>query len=312
MEACMRRRTLLAITNLMTTTRLIRLLLIAAVAGACSGAPKTSSLGATVLGPSPVPVPSGATRIYGYVFDTALHPLHGATVTVLDGPSAGMSITPDGLFYLEGVFDPDTRFRGEAEGHVAAVRTWECGRPPCGNVIGGVPPSVVFYLTPFEAPVDMAGEYTLTFDADSACTDLPEAVRTRSYPATIAASPEYGAPYRAMLGGAAFFRYLKSFYIGVAGHDVTFALGYADNAPVVEQLDATTYLAFSGAAATNVDTTRTISTPFDGWIEYCVTMAPINDQYYYCGYPDQPLPGFVSKRVTCASRNHQLTLRRRD
>jgi len=218
----------------------------------------------------------------------------------------------NGQVYLEGVFDSHTTFRAEAEGHVAAVRTWNCSRFPCGDVPGGARPWLGFYLAPLEASVDLAGEYTLTFDADRACTDLPEAVRTRSYAATIGASPTYGLTLGATLAGATFFKQFQAFAIGVAGRDVTFWLDGGHDAPVVEQLDATTYLAFSGTAAATVTATQEISTPLDGWIQYCVTKTPMGTQYFDCGDANAPLPSFVSTRVTCDSRNHQLTLRRRN
>jgi hypothetical protein len=244
--------------------------------------------------------------------------LNGATITVLDGPSAGASTrSVDGQVHLEGAFDANTTFRAEAEGHVTTVRTWNCSvaPTPCGD--GGARPWLGFYLAPVEGTVDIAGDYTLTFVADSACTDLPEAVRTRSYAATIGASPSYGASFRATLAGATFFNQLQWFRIGVGRHDVTFFLDGGHDAPVVEQLDASTYLAFSGTAATTVTDLQEFSMPLDGWIEYCVTKTPLGQQYYNCGaytdgVPDGPLPSYVSKRVTCASRNHQLTLRRRD
>jgi hypothetical protein len=44
---------------------------------------------------------------------------------------------------------------------------------------------VHFFLSVVEPAVDLAGNYTLTFIADSACVKLPERVRTLSYDATI-------------------------------------------------------------------------------------------------------------------------------
>ena len=329
----MRRRPFVANTDVMTTTRIIGLLLMIAAAGACGGASNTSrSLsGATILSPSPAPAPApvptpapapvptpapsgSVTEIIGFVSDTAYRTIPGVTITVVDGPSAGRSSTPgaDGMFSLAGTFDSNTTFRAEAAGHSAQVRTWSCARLPCGDVPGGARPYLLFYLARLEASIDLAGEYTLTFDADRACTDLPEAVRSRSYAATIGASPVYGSSFRATLGGAAFFKQLQAFDIGVGGRDVTFWLDGGHDAPVVEQLDATTYLAFSGTAAATVTATQEISMPLDGWILYCVTKTPIGTPYFDCGDSDRPLPSFVSTRAMCASQNHRLTLRRRD
>ena len=151
------------------------------------------------LAPSPMASPPAAsaspdaptpaatiTSIFGFVIDTAFRPLAGARVEVLDGPAAGTSAIADanGAVSLSGVFDANTRFRATLDGHVAATQTWRCSVATCPGPTRANP-WLGFYLAVEAAPVDIAGEYTLTLAADPACTDVPEHARNRRYPASV-------------------------------------------------------------------------------------------------------------------------------
>ncbi len=113
----------------------------------------------------------------GIVKDTAFRPLAGAVVEVIAGTNTGMSTTTDsaGQFSLSGGFDNTTRFRASKEDHVASTTT-------LNSPLGG---SISFHLAVLAPPVSMAGDYTLTFVADSACASLPAALKTRTYAATV-------------------------------------------------------------------------------------------------------------------------------
>ena len=228
---------------------------------------------------------------------------------------AGRSTTADanGQFSLSGPFDRTTRFRATKEGHVAAaqVASAYCTGDLCYGTLG-------FYLPVLAPPVNISGDYTLTFIADSACVDLPEEVRTRTYAATIAPNPNTNVPantsLKVTLSGASFLGNYKGFEIGVAGDYFDFFLN-GDGPPVVEQLPGNRYVAFNGdATATVAPGASTISTSFDGSIEYCATKSAMGSIYYGCGtspVTGQPIPGEVVTRALCESKNHQLILTRR-
>ena len=127
----------------------------------------------------------------GSVYDSAFRSLAGVKVEVVDGPSAGVSTmsNPDGSFSLAGTFDDTVAFRASREGYVTATRTQQ--RNPTGSVW------LSFTLSVLAAPVAIAGDYTLTLSAASACAgSLPEGARERTYAATISPSLYPGAPPR--------------------------------------------------------------------------------------------------------------------
>jgi hypothetical protein len=175
-----------------------------------------------------------------------------------------------------------------------------------------------FYLASSQAPpVNLAGDYTLTFIADSACTGLPDEVRTRTYQATIAPSSIRNIPadtsFKVTVAGASFLAGLADFGIGVIGDHVDLWLDGGHDPPLVEQLAPNTYLAFSGNATASVAAPiLSISASFDGWIEYCVMKTPIGS-YYNCGTDNTGavVMGQALARVHCESTNHRLILTRR-
>ncbi len=271
----------------------------------------------TPLSPSNAP---SSSSIGGFVLDSAFRSVAGARVEVLDGPEAGISTTTDtaGQFSLTGTFDPTTRFRATGEGYVAATQTWSCSVGSCPGPTGARP-WLGFYLAPLTTPVNIAGDYTLTFIADSACADLPAAARTRTYLATIALDAKPNTPvntwFNVAVSGAPFLGRFNSFGIGVAGDYLGFWLHGGHDPPLVEQLAPNAYLAFSGNAAASVGSSgaATISTPFQGWIEYCELKSPMGATYN-CGtspFTGEPIPGLAVVYSHCQSENHQLILRRR-
>jgi hypothetical protein len=163
--------------------------------------------------------------------------------------------------------------------------------------------------------VNIAGDYTVTFIADSACIDLPSAMRTRTYGATITPSSSPSSSFTLIASGVAFLGNLNNFPIGVVGDYLDLWLHGGHDPAVVEQLAPNTYLAFSGNATASVGTSpvSTISMPFDGWIDYCVLKAPMGSTYN-CGTSNttgEPIPGQATAYAHCESKNHQLILTRR-
>ena len=259
------------------TNRFTAILFMTLAVAACGnhgpGAPA-----ATVTSPTaPTPPTPSSTGVRGSVSDTAFRHLDGAWVEVVDGLQAGMSTTADanGSFSLSGTFDDATRFRATKDGHLAATQVsrtfpWLSGR------------YLTFSLEVLAPPVNMAGDYTLTFIADSACVGLPDDVRTRTYAATI--TPWSSTSFNVALSGASFLPSRDSFPIGVAGDYLTF--WFADPA-IVEQIAANTQVELYGSAGASVGTSgvSTIAVSWDGEFEYAQT--------------------------ECESKNHQLILTRR-
>lgn len=232
----------------------------------------------------------------GTVSDTAYRPLGGATIEVLDGPQAGLTATADarGQFSMRGAFDEATRFRATSDGHATSIKTLQPFCEPCYSNWW-----INFTLDVFDAPVNMAGDYTLTFVANSACTMLPDEMRTRTFTAALpATSPAViGAFFR--VGGAAFDQDWDMISIGVAGDYVAMWLE-----TVVERIAPNEFLAFGGQAAGSIgrSSMSTLVFPFQGTIEHCVTNAE------HGVYPDCYQGRAVGHR--CDS-THQLSLTRR-
>ena len=229
------------------------LLLLLAGPAACSDSSYPAAPAATAPTPiTSVPaLPAGSEAISGTVSDSALRPLIGARVELLDGPQAGTSTTTDarGQFSLVGTVDDTTRFRASKEGHVTADATIQ---PYCDRC--NPKRWVHFYLNVLDAPVAIAGEYTLTFIANSACTNLPAELRTRSYEVTIGLNDFtwIGSPanadtaFKVTPKGLAFPESLNQFWLNVAGNYVAVSLGDHTDPGITERIDEHTYLHSAG------------------------------------------------------------------
>jgi hypothetical protein len=287
------------------------LLLLLAVAGvtACDRHGSPTSPTPTVPQPTgSIAEPANGEPISGTVSDSALRRLAGATVEILNGPQAGLSTTTDasGHFSLFASADDATRFRASKDGYVAAEASI---LPNCDRC--NPRRWVHFYLSVLEPAVALAGDYTLTFIADSACANLPEAVRTRSYEATIALGdfswvgfPAHAdTSFKVTPKGSDFPAGLNDFWLNAAGNFIAVVLGDHTDPGVTERVAPDTYLAFNGSATVSVGSpVSTISTPFDGWIDLCVN--PTMGNRYDC------TPGRAITRTRCYSARHQLVLTR--
>ena len=289
------------------------LLLMASTVVGCSGSdssplPTAPSTSTTAQQSSVTPLPGMQLR--GFVVDTAFRALAGAQIEVVSGPSAGAAAVAgaDGGFSLTGIFGEETRFRASMDGHEARTQTWNCSVASCGGS-NGASPWLAFYLSVLAPSVNMTGSYTLTFAADAACTDLPDDVRTRSYPVVVKAR---SAPDRSTtpafdleVMNTAVVGNMTGFSIGVAGNRLSFWLHGGHDPAIVEDLGANTYLAFSGSASTEVESAQAsaIEAAFAGWIEHTVLVSPLVGPWYV-------LPSVAAARATCESLNHRLTLTR--
>lgn len=263
---------------------------------------------------APTPTPAAqvmqptATELRGFVMDTAYRNLEGARIEVMDGPSAGTAAIAgaDGQFVLSGLFNETTRFRAVMDGHETRTQVWNCSVTTGCPGANGARPWLGFYLTVLAPSVNIAGTYTLTFTADSACADFPEAMRTRSYRAVVTAQAiddRSTIPgFVLTIEGTPVAGHMDGFPIGVAGDRLNLWLHGGHDPAIVEDLGGNSYLAFSGGAVTlGTAGPSTIATRFEGWIEHIVLAAPLVGPWYY------PQAATISKS-TCESANHRLTL----
>jgi hypothetical protein len=292
--------------------KIIAPFLIAAALVGCSGSegvslptsPSSTLVQPQVLAPQAVPL-----QLRGFVMDTAFRPVPGARIEVVDGASAGTSVIAgnDGAFVLSGMFHGATQFRAVKEGHEPRTQPWNCAVAVCLGP-NNAQPWLGFYLTVLEPTVNIAGEYTLTFTADSTCADLPEIARSRSYGVTVTAQPADGRTaipgFEVKANGGRFLSTLDGFSIGAAANRLSFWLHARHDPTIVEDLGNNTYLAFSGVAETTAsrDALSPITAAFDGWIEHLVLATPLTGPWYY---PQPP-----ASTSMCDSSNHRVTLTR--
>ncbi len=294
----------------------VALVLVPALAG-CNASTSPS-------GPSPVSQasrPLTAMQLTGFVIDSGYRPLAGARVEVIHGPQAGTSAIADatGQFSLTGEFDSTTAFRASADGYATATQPWSCS---VGYVSGPDrrTPVVGILSGPARATGGHRWSLHADFVADPACADVPTELHTRTYAATIVPEARTNVPantsFALTVSGAPFLRTFDSFSIGVAGDYLGFFLHGGHDPPIVEEIAANTYLAFSGNASASLPSpaVSTISAAFDGWINYCEMRAPMGSGVYNCGtsnWTGEPIPGASVTYGLCQSKNHRLILARR-
>jgi hypothetical protein len=292
------------------TRRGLLLLVLAAGLGACEGtrAPgptAPSTVQPPIPQPAPQPTPIGV-QLAGTVSDAAWRRLAGARVEVVNGPQAGLSATVDakGEFRLTGDFDATTQFRATRDGHVAA--TWPLP-PSCAACRPNF--WIHFYLESVAPHANIAGDYTLTFIADTACVALPDEARTRTYRATVTPASGSGDPanswFNVAVTGGTFVEHRNSFMIGVAGDYLKTDVGdWGHGSPgLVEEIAPNTYLTLGGALATSVTDTATISGSFYGAVDRCELTSAWGSRYNCADDPRAP--------AQCLSQNHQIILTRR-
>lgn len=262
----------------------------------------------------PTPPPIAPTpqvfSLSGGVYDTARRPLGGSRVEVIDGQRASMVTTADetGRFSMPGPFTGTVTVTASKDGYVPETTTVPTNPPPNRPLPPPLPPGEVrrvdfnFSLQPHGPSANIAGVYTLTLTADSACTNLPDEARTRTYTATIV--PGYRST--AFLGRLSDARFVSSpsspffspyFEIGIAGDFANASVR------IVEQLGETTYLAIEGGVAASFGPSG-ITAPFDSYFLHCPSEpAWSSGDYFWCGAGVQG--------VECNSPRNQLTLIRR-
>lgn len=215
------------------------------------------------------------------MFDTASEKMAGVKVEVVDGPQAGTSVLsgPDGRFSLSVAPADTVTLRATKDGYVTANKT-----VPVPNCPGcpATTPTTFLTLVALENVRLQTGPYTMTWVTDSACTTIPENVRTLTYAATV--TPDITDPgYQVDAGTAA-----SRFGIGLAGNDLAIEIdeGLHFAVPPNGSVALFAYAVISVA-------TSPVSIAF-----------PVTGKIDYLG----PETGFT--HVTCQSSNHQLILTR--
>lgn len=265
--------------------------------------------------PPPAPSPAGFS-VYGSVLDTLFRPIADATVEVIDGPARGASAVTDaqGFYELPGVFSDAITVRASKDGYVASTQTHSLSQPGASRL--------QFFLQLNGPSVILTGNYTLTFIADPACTELPDVARTRTYQATIGSTPGattfptlspvlapgphipiayFVTPiaYVVTLSGGTF--YANHLFVNVAGSSALFwtdTWSEYGGSDILELLTSSTSLMITGGANVSVGA-PSVSASFGGTFTYCADQ--ITNVWPACG---------VSP-ITCRSLNHGLVLTRR-
>ena len=260
-----------------------------------------------------VPPSQSGPVIAGQVYDTALRPLAGVRLEVVDGQHAGLSTVTDevGHYVLTGLFVSPTTVRASKRDYADATKAWTCSGSSCNRIDG---PILSFELRGLFPSVDLAGNYFVTLSADPACAELPSPARTRTY---LASAIGQTTAYRVELAGDTFLDSLLGFsynyiYANVAGDHVGLFL-LTGEPSVVERISTNTYVAYSGTARTSTTAgASTITAALDGWIDFCALKQPM-DPDYACPADQRadPTPSQPVTYARCESKNHQIVLTRR-
>ena len=276
----------------MTSVRLRPLVLVAII---------TSGCGATPTSPSGTPVnASRVVTIRGLVQDAVSRPIVDARVIIVDGPQAGLSTTTndEGRF----AFIP---FTTRAE--LTALRVEKDGYTP-SNPRWHAPDDITVLLRSLTS-LDIEGQYAITFAAAAECTQLPSAVRSRTFTAVVSRVPDR-LNFTSRLTGATFQSGYNTFSAVVASDAARFLVyswdafnWWGEDQPIIERLPAGGYVTWIGTATTPVmNPTSSITATFDGSVTYCATpIEPTMTNY----------PPTCSAIVECQSGHHQLALKRR-
>jgi carboxypeptidase family protein len=275
------------------TSGMRRLVLVAVITAGCGAAPT-----------SPSGSPSNDNRIAtirGRVQDSVSRPIVDARVTIVDGPVAGLSTTTteDGRFAFAAFATRAelTALRVEKDGYTPSNPRWHA-------------PDDITVLLRSVTPLDIEGQYTITFAAAAECAQLPSALRSRTFTAAVSPVRPDRLNFTSALTGAEFQRGYDTFFAGVASDAARFYVyswdafnWWLEDQPIIERLPSGGYVAWMGTATTAVvSSTASITAAFDGSVSYCAAPREPDVTNY---------PPTCSAPIDCKSDHHQLVLRRR-
>jgi hypothetical protein len=256
-------------------------------------------------GPAPRPsAPQPQVRLEGFVEDSARRPILGARVeaVAVDGRRVS-TISGFNGFALTGTFDDSTLVRATKDGYLPATRQLGPQCATCDSVR-----RFTLYLAGLTLPVDPAGDYAVTFEADQACTGIPAHLRSRRYLARIALAARADAPDRTSfvvtLSGEHVQPHTNSFDLFVAGTDVRLVLTDHDYPYVIERVAPDAFLTFAGTGQGAAADVSRFSAAFQGAVEYC-TFAAEPQSMERCASAG-PL-----SHARCESAAHLVTFTRR-
>ena len=262
------------------------------------GCRNSSTLPDSSTAPTPQ-APTAPLNIAGIVRDTIQRPVSDARILVLDGSAAGRfaSSNEEGRFTL---FDPTPVME------TVALQISKAGYTPLtGRWRNNSDASATLIADPL---LNLEGQYSIAFDAASACDQLPPAVRTRTYAATIGRTTSNRWLFAATLSGAEFYPGFDTFWGAVGGDTVRFYVSswdafnrWLEDHPIFERLDSNRYVSLMGIATATVVTSPTsIAATFDGSFAYCAAGRESMT----------PFPPNCGELVDCRSPQHRLTLSR--
>ncbi len=240
-------------------------------------------------------------------------PVGGASVRVLDGPLTGTVADTDlaGFFELRSSLPGAVRLQVSRDGFKTTTYTaqWQ------GLFQGGGARIRLESIEPTEVPLD-PGEYTLTISFDPAtardmgslpaCTGFPADASTRSFTATITASPNAEFDRVVSIEGPTVFAN-SQVWLAIGGRSVAF---HEMENPFTEEMPGFRYL---NASFRHVDepvgvSETAISIPAQGFFHYCELSSPTRLGWEQC----QHIPAEQTlKSHACLVDRAQLVFTRR-
>ncbi len=271
-------------------SRLVAAVCVLAGCVACS-APTAPTQGSSPGSIQPVPQPVVGVPVLGNVYDWVQRPIAGVAVEVVDGSGTGRSATTDsvGRFQLPGTFTGTIAVRASKDGYLTKTRNYS---PETLNQYA----RLSFYLDSRSPAIDLTGEYTLTFKAASACTQLPAAARERTYQAAMTRTTE-SYLYDVRLKEGTFFN--PHFPLHVVNNFARFWVEpWGDYGPIVELLTPSTSFTLTYDVGVSLGA-ASVSVPFSGTFGYCSNASGVQFQ-----------PQCAVPFIECTSSSHTFSLTR--
>ena len=256
---------------------------------------------------SPTPTASGTglppgavlVNVSGFLRDPLFRPVSGARVEITDGEYAGLTTVSDSM----GHFD----FRVSVPSTVATtVTVTKDGYKPVSMPWPARSDAYIF-LSQVNT-VGLTGDYTVRFVADTSCTEIPAALRTRSYPGRAAAEPGgLNSRFTVSLSDVNLYPHYNRYWGVAAGDDVRLAIfswdafaAWLEDHPIIERVDASAYLGVSGVTVATVSPQRSIEASLEGEFLYC----PARSEPTASGFP----PTCAVPPVQCRSSQHRVVM----
>lgn len=215
--------------------------------------------------PSPVPPPTPAPfefSLSGTVYNTAWRPLAGALIQVVAGSGSGASAVSDlaGHYELPGPFTGSIILLAEKPGYAPVTIEHRAS-------VSGQSQRDFVLLTPETA--DLAGEWSVRFEASDSCQEIPDAIRTRVYMASIerARYPPHEFSVR-LRGGMLIPHWSNEILIAAAGGDARISIPAWDwGVGIAEDLGESKDLFIWGEGAGSVSAVTFVAV-LEGGFEY--------------------------------------------